>query len=210
MFRDVRTRRAAASVPAATEADVVRRACLASSAAPESRPGAEVAPHRRDAAMSESVLHLVLPAWPLPPVVRAAARCAAASPGDAWQGQADAPVAVSYPVPRCAAGLSAERTALAMLVLAPALVQPRRAQVQGVVLRPSLRQPVVLRLEALRERSRLGVLHRLQREAVVRPRQRVAAARRQPGFQQARAQRLMVAVEEERPARQPRPRVHAA
>jgi hypothetical protein len=192
-----------ACAPAAMAADAVRRASLASSDAVGYRQGAAI---DREQSAQEPVQSLVRRASPWPPGALVVGRCAAVSPADAWRVQADAPAVVSCLVPRCGAGSSAERTAhLAVAVLAPVL----RRQVQGA-LRPSLRQPVVLRLEALRERSRLGVLHRVQQEAVVRPRQRVTAPRRQPELQQVRVRRLAAAVEQAQPVRRPRRRAHAA
>ena len=177
---------AAACGPAATEADAAHPTCRGSSAGVACTRGEAVVPHRRDE-VAPTFFRSRAQAW-LPQPAVAAARSLAASPADAWPGRAGAPVAGVSPAPRFEGESSAERIVPPVSVVAAQ--QVTRQPVRALALRLSLRQPVILRLLELLARSRQGVLHRFQREAVVRPRRRVVAPRRRPGLRQAAPRRL--------------------
>ena len=135
---------AAACGPAARAADAVRRACRASSdAAAADSGGAAVRVRRARRAGAPGV--------PLPPACRAragwrlcrpaAARCAAATPADAWPAPADARAAASCRVPRCADGSSAARSGRRVLRGAPMPRLPASAASRFTGARTSARRP---------------------------------------------------------------------
>lgn len=177
-LRDARMEVAAGCEQAATAADVDHQASLASSDAAGSTVHEAVVPHRRAAASMMVDRLRALRVWPPPQAAPVAARYAAASPEAVLQARADAPVAASCPVLRCEAGSSAGQIARMVAVVVPRALLRRPVR---EVLRWSPRQPVVLRLGRARERSRLGVLPRRQREVAVRLRSREAARRLRPG-----------------------------
>jgi len=169
---------------AATVTDVAHPACRVSSAGVACMRGVAVEPRPRQDGMALASSQSRAPqAWLQQPVVAAAARSSAGLLADAWPGRGGAPAAAPCLAPRFEAESSAEQSVPS--VTAVGEQQVLRRQVRAAALRLSLRQPVVLRLEELQARSRSGVLHRLQQEAVVRPRRRVAVPRRQPELQQA-------------------------
>jgi hypothetical protein len=162
---------------AATVTAVAHPACRVSSAGAACMRGVAVEPRRRQGgAVPESFQSRAPQAWLRQPVVAAPARSSAASLADAWPGRGGAPAKASCLAPRFEAESSVEQSVPSVTVVAAQRVL--RRQVRSAALRLPLRQPVVLRLEELQARSRSGVLHRLQREAVVRPRRRVAVPRR--------------------------------
>lgn len=143
--------------PAATAADAAPPTCPGSSDAAASTVPEALGRHRRVESATECVPSQALRAWLLPQEAPVVARCAAASPVDALPARAGARVAVFARALRCEAGSSVERIVQKVPMAAPQ-TRPQRAAWEA--LRLALRQPVVLRFRAARERSRPEVLHR--------------------------------------------------
>ena len=143
--------------PAATAADADPPTCPESSDAPVSTAPEALARPRRVEPATECVPLQALRVWRLPREAPADARCAAASPVDALPARAAARVAVFARALRCAAGSSVERI-VQTVPMAAQQTRPRRPAWE--VLRLALRQSVVLRFGAARERSQPEVLHR--------------------------------------------------